>query len=249
MYQYVKYSATAAIACLLAACSQTPSNQSVELFDGTSLEGWEGDAQYWSVKDGAIVAQTTPENPIPANSFLIWQGGTPADFELSLQFRITAQNDKDWANSGVQYRSRRLESPGYSMSGYQADIDLAARYIGMLYEEKGRGLLMKHGERIRITPKSADNPDPKKKADVEVLATETTREEILAAYRKNDWNELKIVTRGNHLQHFLNGTLTADVIDDDPSGAASEGLIGLQIHKGQPMTIEFKELHLTTFEN
>ena len=243
LYSIFSYTLTSSLLLLLTACSE-PQNSGIELFNGNDLSGWEGDTTYWSVKDRAIVAQTNPDNPIPANSFLIWKDGTPSDFELTLLFRITGQNESDWANSGVQYRSKRLNTPGYVMSGYQADIDLAARHIGMLYEEKGRGLLMKHGQRIRITPKSANNPNPKEKADVEIIAVETSKEEVLASYRKNEWNELKIIAKGNHLQHFINGTLTADVTDDDPTGSSASGFIGLQIHKGEPMTIEFKDIRL-----
>jgi hypothetical protein len=52
------------------------------IFDGKTLEGWSGNAKFWRVEDGAITGETTEENPTPGNTFLIWQGGQPGDFEL-----------------------------------------------------------------------------------------------------------------------------------------------------------------------
>ena len=73
------------------------------LFDGSSLEGWDGDPRLWSVRDGVIHGETTEENATKGNTFLIWQGGDLGDFELRLSFRCTADN-----NSGIQYRSQHI---------------------------------------------------------------------------------------------------------------------------------------------
>jgi len=116
----------------------------------------------------------------------------------------------------------------------------------MLYEERGRGILMGPGEKIKIGP-TATNPDTKKKKTaVEKLGSPSTPAEILAVYKLGEWNEIRIKAQGNHVQHFLNGKLTADVTDDDPSLAPKSGVIALQLHKGQPMTIQFKDIELKT---
>ena len=47
------------------------------LFNGKDLSGWESLDGFWSVQDGAIAGETTRENKIEANTFLIWQGRTP----------------------------------------------------------------------------------------------------------------------------------------------------------------------------
>ena len=120
-----------------------------DLFNGKDLSGWKG-LDFWSVKDGAIVGQTTAEKPTKGNTFLVYQGGDVANFELRLQFRLTGQNDKNWGNSGVQYRSKIVDAAGFVVAGYQADIDSPFKYTGMLYEEKGRGILMNTGEKIKI---------------------------------------------------------------------------------------------------
>ena len=98
----------------------------VSIFNGTSLEGWEGTPEFWSVQDGAIVGQTTAENPTKGNTFLIWRQGTLDDFELRLKYRITG------GNSGVQYRSK--DYGDFVVGGYQADIDSGTTYSGILYE-------------------------------------------------------------------------------------------------------------------
>ena len=61
-----------------------------KLFDCKSLKGWEGDPKFWSVQDGAILGQTTKENPTKGNTFLIWKDGKLSDFELTLDYKIEA---------------------------------------------------------------------------------------------------------------------------------------------------------------
>ncbi len=220
-----------------------------ELFNGKDLTGWKG-LDFWSVKNGAIVGQTTAEKPTKGNTFLVYQGGEPANFELRVSFRLTAQNDKSWGNSGVQYRSKVVDAAAFVIAGYQADIDSPFKYTGMLYEEKGRGILMNSGEKIRIgeTTMVEDTKKKgatKKKTSVEKLPGATPTEAIAAAYKLGEWNELVVTANGNQLRHTVNGVVTAEVTDTDASIAKS-GVIALQLHAGQPMTIEFKNIYLKT---
>ena len=216
------------------------------IFNGKDLTGWEGLPGFWSVKDGALTGQTTAENPAKTNTFLIYKGSSPANFELRLSFRLTPNNDKNWGNSGVQYRSKIFDAAGFVVAGYQADIDSPFKYTGMLYEEKGRGILMNTGEKIRVLPVTPEDAAKKKKATVEKLPGATPATEIEAAYKLSDWNEFVVIANGNHLQHFLNGKLTADIIDTDDTLGAKSGVIALQLHQGQPMTIQFKNVRLKT---
>ncbi|MBI5766504.1 MAG: DUF1080 domain-containing protein [Verrucomicrobia bacterium] len=220
------------------------------LFNGKDLSGWKG-LDFWSVKNGTIVGQTTAEKPTKGNTFLVYQDAQPANFELKVQFRLTGQNEKKWGNSGVQYRSKVVDAAAFVVAGYQADIDSDGRYAGMLYEEKGRGILMGPGEKIKIGA-TTQVEDTKKKGGkrsstaVEKLPGATPPAEILAAYKLGEWNELRVVAKGNHVQHFLNGKLSADVTDNDPERAPKSGVIALQLHQGPPMTIEFKDVRLKT---
>lgn len=221
------------------------------IFNGHDLTGWDGNKALWSVRDGCIVGQTTVEKPTKGNTFLVWQAGKPANFELRTSFRLTAQNEKSFGNSGIQYRSRIVDGAAFVVGGYQADIDLTGGYAGMLYEEKGRGILMAPGEKIKIGA-TTQIDDPKKpgakksKTDVEKLPGATPKADILAAFKVGGWNELVIIAEGNHLRHYLNGKLSADVIDTDATLGAAAGVLALQLHAGQPMTIEFKNVQLKT---
>src|SRR5437660_812454 len=83
------------------------------IFNGKDLTGWDGNPALWSVKDGAIVGQTSEANPIKNNTFLIWTNGQPGDFELRCSFKIEPLNTSGFANSGIQYRSKVLDPNGW----------------------------------------------------------------------------------------------------------------------------------------
>ncbi len=205
------------------------------IFNGKDLTGWEGLPAFWSVKDGAIVGQTTAEKPTKGNTFLVWKDGQPANFELRVSFRLTSQNDKAFGNSGIQYRSKIVDAAAFVVGGYQADIDVSGQYAGMLYEEKGRSLIMGPGEIIRLGATTMID-DPKKpgakksKTEVEKLAGATPPADILAVYKKGEWNDFVVIAEGNHLRHYLNGKLTADVTDTDATRGAASGVLALQLH-------------------
>jgi hypothetical protein len=219
------------------------------IFNGQDLSGWDGLKEFWSVRDGVITGQTTAENVLKANTFLVWKGAEPANFELRLMFKLTPNNDRNQANSGVQFRSKVFDPATFAVSGYQADIDSTGRYAGMLYEEKGRGILMGPGEKIKIGATTMID-DAKKKGgkrpqtEVEKLPGGTAATDVLAAYKIGDWNQLTIIAKGNHVQQFLNGKLSADVTDTDSTLAPKSGVIALQLHVGPPMTVQFKDIQI-----
>jgi hypothetical protein len=227
----------------------TPGFKSI--FNGKDLSGWEGMMEFWTVSDGAITGQTTAEKTLKANTFLVYKDAQPENFELRIAFRLTPNNERNQANSGVQYRSKVMDPATFVVGGYQADIDSTGRYAGMLYEEKGRGILMGPGEKIKIGQTTMVDDTKKKggkrpQTDVEKLAGATPPADILAVYKLGEWNNLVIIAKGNHVQHFLNGKLTADVTDTDPTLAPKSGVIALQLHTGPPMTVQFKDVQLKT---
>jgi hypothetical protein len=212
------------------------------IFNGKDLTGWDGMKEFWTVRDGAITGQTTADRVLKANTFLVWKGGDVKNFELRAQFRLVGEKP----NSGIQYRSKVLDAATYVVGGYQADID-TGRYIGMLYEEKGRGILMQPGQKVRIGPASEEQPKKgKAKAKVETLATVTPQEQLAAAFKPDGWNEIIIIAKGNHLQHFINGKLAADVTDTDDAKGSRAGVLALQLHQGPPMTVQFRNVQLKT---
>jgi len=205
------------------------------IFNGTDLTGWDGNRELWSVKDGAIVGQTTKEHPAKANTFLIWTNGTPGDFELRTQFKIAANNDVGFANSGIQFRSKILDPANWVVGGYQADMEAGPNYTGTLYEERGkRGTMASRGEKVVF---GAD-------CQKHVTGSLGTPEELLAVIKREDWNEYVIIAKGNHLEEFINGRQMIDLTDECADQAASSGVLALQLHAGQPMTVEFKNIRI-----
>jgi type 1 glutamine amidotransferase len=206
----------------------------VSMFNGTDLTGWVGSPDLWSVRDGAIVGQTTKEKPAAENTFLIWTNGRPADFEMRCSFKIAANNNIGFANSGVQFRSKCVKPSYWVMAGYQADMEAGPHYTGGLYEEKERGILASRGQKMLI------HPDGK----LEVVGSLGDPVELENEIHKGDWNDYVIIAKGNHIQQFINGKQMVDVVDEQPGKRAFSGLIALQLHHGEPMTVEFKDLRI-----
>jgi hypothetical protein len=203
------------------------------IFDGKTLNGWDGDPKYWRVEAGDIVGEITPETIVKSNTFLIWRGGEPADFELKAEFRITSGG-----NSGINYRSvvvpdKVTPSNRYAMRGYQCDMDGQRRYTGNNYEEKGRLFLAVRGQVTRVTGKRKPT----------VLASVGDPQELGKLIR-DDWNTVHIVARGNILMHHVNQHLMSVVIDDDAQGRMMKGLIGVQVHVGGPMQVRYRNWRL-----
>ena len=199
------------------------------LFNGKDLEGWDGDAAYWSVEDGVITGRTTKDKPLKKNTFLIWKGGTLKDFELRVSYKLSS------GNSGVQYRSR--DDGEHRVSGYQADIVGGEndKFSGILYEENGRGILAQRGQKVEIDEAGKKN----------VVGSVGESSEIVKSIKRGEWNEYVITAKGNHLTQKINGVTTVDVVDEQTAKAAREGILALQIHVGDPMVVQFKDIKLT----
>ena len=185
-------------------------------FDGKTLDGWDGDPRFWSVKDGVICGQTTRDNPTEHNTFLIWRKGVLGDFQLDLDFRLVG------GNSGIQYRSK--EADKWVIGGYQADFDAAGTYSGILYEERGRGILGERGKKVVVT----------EQGKVEVAGDATDNEAILRAIKKEDWNHYTIIAQGNHLIHKINGLVTVEVTDNQVGQAEHVRSVGVPSASGRP---------------
>jgi type 1 glutamine amidotransferase len=196
------------------------------LFNGKDLSGWEGAPNLWSAKEGTITGQTTAESPLKQNTFLIWRGGTVDDFELHFSYRIYG------GNSGVQYRSKDLGN--WVVGGYQADLEAGTKYTGILYEERGRGILAERGQKTVIDSSGKVN----------VIGSLGSSEEIQAAIKNEDWNDYVVIAQGNHFIHRINGRTTVDVTDEQVEKEAKSGILALQLHAGEPMRIQFRNILL-----
>ena len=213
------------------------------IFDGTTMKGWDGDPKFWRVETGAIVGETTAANKLTENTFVIWRGGEPADFELKLEYRINA------TNSGIQIRSVHLPAGTdggrggpiqgkWVLKGYQADIDVDNRYTGQIYEERGRAFLAMRGQFSYV---------PEGGGPQVVGSLQTTDDELKGIIKNNDWNQAHIIARGNMITEILNGHVTSVLVDDDTKGRALKGLLGFQVHVGEPMKVEFRNIWLKQF--
>jgi hypothetical protein len=208
------------------------------IFDGT-LKEWDGDPMFWRAENGAIVGQSTPDKAVKENTFLIWRGGEPKDFELKVEFRM------DSTNSGIQFRSQHLAAGTragnnavegkWVLKGYQADIDFNNQFTGQIYEERGRGFLAMRGQAVYVP----NGGRPKVIGNLQQSA-----DELKALIKTNDWNQVHIIARGNTLIQILNGAVTSIVVDDDTQNRALGGLLGFQMHVGAPMKLELRNIWL-----
>ena len=208
-----------------ATTEQDKQDQFKSIFDGT-LDGWSGDGDLWRVENGVIVGESTKAAPLKRNQFLIWGNGKLDDFELRLQYKISGTEK---ANSGVQIRS--FLAPNGHLCGYQADIARKAGITGSLYSEKtGRGMLCWQG-------KTRDLAGDGKATAAPNAAAATTAQKL------DQWNELSVVATGTTIVTSINGVETSR-FNDSSEKFNEKGLLGLQLHQGPPMKIEFKDIRL-----
>lgn len=217
----------------------------VRIFDGSNLNNWVGDSTYWRVEDSCLVGVVTPSTLLKRNTFIIWQGDMPRNFEIKVDYKVSAEG-----NSGINYRSEKIDGFPYALKGYQADLDGAKNYTGSNYEERRRTTLASRGD-ITVLPPVAFSADslqvhignnqwlPK------IVTGSLGSPAILKAVIKdNDWNEYRIVVQDNHMQHYVNGVLMSDVTDDDTINRRFSGYLGVQVHVGPPMRIAYRNFRM-----
>lgn len=219
--------------------SETAKPETRSLFNGKDLQGWDGDPTMWKVVDGAIRGETTAANPANGNTFLVFKEARFKDFELKLSFRCSVDN-----NSGVQYRSKHITDANaknkWVVRGYQHELrneNKLPNVSGFIYDEGG-----KRG-RICLLGEKAVWENGAKKVESQLI-DQAAYEKL---FRVNDWNEVRIVAEGTKIQHYMNGKLVLEFVDD-PSIALTEGIIALQLHAGKPMWAEFKDLSVTEIQ-
>ena len=208
------------------------------LFNGKDLSGWDGKPEYFSVKDGAIHAETTASNPLQKNTFLIYTNSEFTDFELTFEYRVKG------GNSGMQYRSERL--PDHVLKGYQSDFENTNRFTGMFFEENGRMFMAYPGEYVTVKALSNEEKlrNPRARASLEKVKFATTEEAFEHIKDPTDWHTMTIIAKSNTFVHILDGKVMSVAVDEDTSNFRKSGLIGLQVHSGPPMTIDLRNIRL-----
>jgi hypothetical protein len=207
-----------------AAALAGPPDGFTPMFNGKDLSGWEGSPAYWKVANGILTG--TADGTLKYNRFLVWRGGKVKNFEWRARVRISPGG-----NSGLQYRSVERPDLGESVVvGYQCDIfPNRADYNGMLYEERGRRILAHTGEKVIIDARGQPW----------VVGKLPVKE-----FRAGQWHDFRVLVEGNRHRHWIDGQQTVDVIDLDEKGRKLDGILGMQVHVGPRMTVEFKDLYL-----
>ncbi len=193
----------------------------VQLFNGRNLNQWDGDSQYWSVQDGALTG--VADGTLKMNRFITWTQATLVNFDLRVKVKITAGG-----NSGIQYRGTSRPDLGLDIvTGYQCDVVADnPNYNGMLYEEKGRRILSHTGEKVIIDPQGQPW----------VVGKMPVKE-----FEPDVWHDYRVLVRGNHHQHWIDGHPTADLLDFDEKGRTLEGVLAVQVHVGPEMKVQYKD--------
>ncbi len=222
-----------------------------QIFDETSLAGWDADTSIWHVENGVMVGETFEGKP-KGNNYIVYRGATARDFDLKLQMKI-----EKGGGGGIQYRSQtgvpwtRPQPAGvppydlkYMMTGPQADFwfpvrPAAAAYTGQWYSENTmEGILAWRGQVTEALPGKNNR----------LVGTIGDRQALGGYVRVNDWNDYEIIARGGMMMHIMNGQLMAVFIDDDPKSVNNQaGLIGFEI-ESQPCRISVRDIWLRTFE-
>lgn len=212
---------------LLLAAVQLSAAESI--FDGKTLNHWSGKAEHWRVEDGAITGEIPADRPLKGNEWIFWDGEVH-DFDLSVEFRITGGAS---ANSGIQYRCQRGEN-GHA-SGYQADLDQGAVWLGRIYDEHGRALLVERGSRVSIAP------DGRRWTDVFAEPKSLT-----SVIKAGDWNTYRITATASHVEVRVNDVLMSVLDDHEAQAAEWSGKIAFQLHSGPgPAKVQFRNIQLT----
>lgn len=204
--------------------AQPAAAKTIDVFDGTTLNGWQGDEKFWSVQQGTLTG--VADGTLKRNHFITWTGGTLKNFDLQVMVKVSPGG-----NSGIQYRGVPRPDRGSDVvTGYQCDVVAnLPRFNGMLYEERGRRILSHTGEKVIVDPQGQPW---------------VVGEMPVKNFAPDQWHLYRVEVRGNHHRHWIDGHPTADLIDLDPEGRVLEGVLAVQVHVGPPMKIQYKDFDL-----
>lgn len=205
----------------------------VSLFDGKSLQGWDGNPKFWRVEDGAIVGESTVQNP-SGNSYIAYRDLVARDFTLKFEIKVEGSG-----GSGLQYRSKTgvpwlsnipdnvtanvgPVNLAWMMTGPQADFWPASKdWSGQFYSENTpMRILAWRGQVVEGAGLSRK----------QLMGVIGDREALGRLVKQNDWNEYIVIARGGTLIQIVNGQLMAVMVDDDPESSNNQpGLFGIEI--------------------
>lgn len=232
-----------------------------QIFDGKTLNGWEGIPGHWSVEDGAIVGTSSDANPAGTTN-IIWRGGEPANFRVRFEFKMEGAG----ANGGFQYRGKNAPLPErtmdaarlaamtpemkarmekaaelnkknakWSMWGYQADFDAGNRFTGQLYDAGStRGIVAWRGDAVVAEA-----------GKVTKLGSLGSADDLKAFIKPlGEWNQMEVIADGHTLTQILNGHVMSVVVDNDPKSFAAKGVIAFELEGPGDVKISHRNIWL-----
>jgi hypothetical protein len=204
----------------------------VPLFDGVTLKGWDGNPKFWRAEGGAIVGESTPDNP-SGNTYIAYRDVAAKDFTLKFEIKVEGSG-----GSGLQYRSKTglpWSRPipanvtanvgpvnlNWMMTGPQADFWPSQIYTGQFYsEDTPMGIMSFRGQVVEGSGMGAKR----------LMGTIGDRTELGKLVKANDWNQYTVIARGGTFIHIVNGQLMAVMVDDDPESSNNQsGIFGIEI--------------------
>ena len=206
---------------------------SVAIFDGKTLKGWDGNPKFWRVEDGALIGESTPQNP-SGNNYIVYRDIEAKDFTLRFEIKVEGTG-----GSGFQYRSKTglpwLASIAdnvtanvgpvnlnWMMTGPQADFwPNSPDWTGQFYSENTP---------MRILAWRGQVVEGSGMARKQLMGNIGDRKQLASLVKMNDWNEFTVIARGGTCMHILNGQLMAVMVDDDPNSSNNQsGFFGIEI--------------------
>ncbi|HEY3841228.1 MAG TPA: DUF1080 domain-containing protein [Bryobacteraceae bacterium] len=219
-----------------------------QMFDGKTLNGWDGNPEVWKVVDGTIgCGFSSPEGTRNPGGFIAWKGGDIADFELKLEIKLEGAT----ADSGIEYRAWPTAGGGgrgsaaapappanpWNLGGYQFDFNFPGTFNGNVAAgASNRGTIAYRGQIVR----AEEGKRPRQ------IGTVGKFEELGGYFKVADWNQIHMIASGHTFTQFINGRLMSMLIDEDSTKFRPKGLIGLQCAGTGTMRIAFRNLWLRT---
>ncbi|MCI0682031.1 MAG: DUF1080 domain-containing protein [Gemmataceae bacterium] len=196
-------------------------SETIKLFNGKDLTGWEGYKDLWSVKEGVIVAKNS--TPIKYSTYLLTQRKF-SDFRLIFCAKLVESEMHSgvalWGKKFPNVKGVKDPKAARTEYTYQGQLVMFPSGWGLydLYRREGK---INPGQEIRSV--------------------------AIKAGKQHDWNDMEILAQGNRIRLAVNGKLVLDWRDPEPD-LVNEGPIGLQLHSNTvPQEVHFKGLELTTF--
>ena len=152
------------------------------------------------------------------------------DFELKLDYRITAGG-----NSGINYRSADVPDPVTPTTRSRCAATSSTSTAKKMYGQQLRG------ERTPVSrgPRPDDPRRRRAAADRRLYRGRRARQVRHRRLEQRPPDRARQVAT-----HIINGHLMTITVDDDPPNRPADGPIGMQVHVGGPMKIEYRNIRL-----